>query len=248
MESEEIYLKDYFKILFERKLLVGVIFFIALVSGAIFSFLSPKIYEVDVWLEIGKAKNVLVEEPAQIIRKIKEGIYGEFKDGEMEAIVANKTNLIRVKIKTENPKKAEEFLNDLSSRILLEHNEIINKERKFIKERIKKNEEEIVKAEEEIKLWKDIKKRAIFESKDSIYQLMSLFVESSIEGKGSVIENRKKGIEDLELSFNYNIDTKIAKEPSVFLPSQTKKFALNVAIFGLSGLFIGILLVFWRKW
>jgi capsular polysaccharide biosynthesis protein len=247
-EPEEIYLKDYFKILAENKLLIGIIFFIFLITGVIFSFLSSKIYEVDTWLEIGKAKNVLIEDPNQIVRKIKEGIYGECEcDGRIEAIVADKTNLIQIKIKTKNSEEAKKFLSNLSDNIAFEHNRIINEEKTFIDERIKNNEEMIKKLEKEIKLWEDAKKIINTNLADPIYQIMSFFAVSSIEGGENNIDGKKKDIEALKLSLNSVSDTKIVKRPNIFMPSQVKKFLLNIAIFGFTGLFLGFFLVFWRR-
>ncbi len=232
MESEEIYLKDYFRLLVKNKFLIGRVFLIALIGSIVFSFYSPKIYTIATWLEIGKAKNVLVEEPNQIVRKIREGLYGGYDD--MEVIAANQTNLIRVKIKSKDSGKAKEFLNLLNERILSEHNKLVNQEILFIEERIQR-------AEEEIKLWEEGKKKFDANSSDPVYRLSSFLAESTIEGK----ENEIKA---LKLSLSGIIDTKIAKEPSVLIDSQMRKFLLNGVVFGLIGLFLGISLAFWKEW
>lgn len=232
--QEEVCLKDYCKVLVESKILIGVIFLIALIGGVIFSVLQPKIYKVDVWLEIGKAKNVLIEEPMQIVRKIREGIYGDCQCGKMEAIVANKTNLIQIKINAKDSEKAKEFLIALSSHITLEHNKIINKERVFIEERIEKDKKEI-------ELWEGIRKKIGVNVADPIYQMMFLFAGLNIEG-------RENNIKAFRLSFNGVSETKVIKEPNIILPSQIKKILLNTAIFGLIGLFFGVILTFWKKW
>lgn len=230
---EEIYLKDYSKLLIKNKSLIGIVFLIALIGSSIFSFYSPKIYTVETWIEVGKAKNVPVEQSAQIVRKIREGLYGKYKN-KIEAIVANQTNLINVKIKSENLEKAKEFLNALNSRILSEHNVLINQERLFIEDRIKK-------AEKEIKLWSENKKRFYAGSGDPVYQLSFLWIELAIEG-------RQNDIEVLKSSLSGVIDTKIIKEPEVLPDSQIRKFLLNSIVFGIVGLFLGIFLSFWKEW
>ena len=52
--EDEINLMDYVKIILKRKWLIFSIFLLAVIVAGIFSFISPKIYEIDTIFEIGK--------------------------------------------------------------------------------------------------------------------------------------------------------------------------------------------------
>ena len=75
-QFEEIDLMDYLLVLIRRKWTIITLFLIAVIIAAIFSFLAEKVYEINTVLEIGK-----VEEPGNIISKVKGDVYGIVSSG-----------------------------------------------------------------------------------------------------------------------------------------------------------------------
>ena len=98
-EYDEIDLMDYVKVILKRKWLILAIFLSAAIVAEVFSFLMPKVYKIDTVLEVGQAAGVPIEDPGQVVEKIKGDVYGIFVRGKL-GIPEEKYP----KIKTENPK------------------------------------------------------------------------------------------------------------------------------------------------
>ena len=159
MAEDEINLMDYVKVILKRKKLILSWFLGLAIIAGIFSFLMPKVYKIDIVLEIGTIDKT-IESPAQLIGRINGDVYG--------IKVRENNNIPRIewpKIKTENPKdtnlitmtiesevaeKAKDILGNINELILAEHLEILNVKRNLIEENIKTTKGKISLTESDI--------------------------------------------------------------------------------------------------
>ena len=81
IKEEEIDLKDYLKIILKRKWFILGIGLTVTITTLLFSFFSPKVYEISTSIEIGKSfkESNPLENPIQVKTKIEEGIYKEIQ-------------------------------------------------------------------------------------------------------------------------------------------------------------------------
>ncbi|KPJ56493.1 hypothetical protein AMJ49_04745 [Parcubacteria bacterium DG_74_2] len=157
-QDQEINLIDYIKVILKRKKLILSVFLVVVISTAIFSFLTPKIYKVDTIIEVGKIKNEsiveitgkikdetiirikdkTIETPSQIVSKIQNDIYGilikknlgisEKEYPEIKVENPEGTDLIIMKIESEETEKAKNILKELNKLILENHKQRVDAE------------------------------------------------------------------------------------------------------------------------
>jgi uncharacterized protein involved in exopolysaccharide biosynthesis len=227
-EYEEIDLMDYVKVLFERKWLILVVFFGAAIVAGIFSFISPRVYQVNTVLEIGKIDSELLEQPAQLIEKIKGDVYKSFIQGKLnvseekypqiKAENPKDTNLIKIEIESERPELAKNILTEINNLILKEHQEQFEKRKSKIEENIKEIQSELTLLEKQ-KVYSD----------EGISQLQI------------TILNLKEKINNAE-------PTKVINPPTISPNPIRPKPVLNIVIAGILGIFIGVFLAFFQEW
>jgi len=184
--EDEIDLMDYVKVILKRKVFILAVFLLVVIIAGIFSFLSPKIYEVESVLEIGQVAEKVVEAPSQIIGKIEGDVYGTTireklnisgtRYPQIKAENPKDTNLLSIKIESSNPQQAREILEEKNELVLAEHQEKIELEKTVL-------ENEIYLVEEDINvLQKDIERIDI--------KISSLAVEKeNLEAKVAVLED-----------------------------------------------------------
>ena len=97
--EDEIDLMDYVKVIIKRKRLILTIFLGSAIVAGVFSFMMAKVYKIDTSLEVGRIDSSMIEEPGQVIEKIKGDVYGIFIREKLEILEQDYP-----KIKTENPK------------------------------------------------------------------------------------------------------------------------------------------------
>jgi len=134
--EDEIDLADYLKVILKRKWVIFWIFSAFVIAAGVYSYLTPKIYTTETILEIkeiGRAqeKILLLEEPKQIIEKIKNDVYGKLVRSELgigerdfpkiKGENPKNTNLVIIKAESDNPKRAKNVLQEISKIILKEH-------------------------------------------------------------------------------------------------------------------------------
>ena len=164
-EYDEIDLMDYVKVLLKRKWLILAIFLGAAMVVGVFSFLMPKVYKIDTALEIGQAAGVPIEDPGQVVEKIKGDVYGIFVRGKL-GIPEEKypkiktenlkdTRLISLAIESAEPQQAKNILEGINNLILAEQQEKIKTKKELIEQDIKTTEEKIKLVESDIEKTKN---------------------------------------------------------------------------------------------
>lgn len=153
MNDYEVNLIDYVKVILKRKKLIFFIFVLAIIAVFVFSLLSPKIYEIDTSLEIGKINKDLIENPEQLIEKIDNDVYNtEYINIDKIAVSNPKgTKLVRMKIESADYQKAKSILEEISNSILKEHLEKIDAQKDLIQKDIEKLENKIKLVDSNIK-------------------------------------------------------------------------------------------------
>ncbi|MFA5083889.1 MAG: Wzz/FepE/Etk N-terminal domain-containing protein [Candidatus Paceibacterota bacterium] len=244
IEKEEVDLRDYVKFLFSRKRLVLGIFLAAITAAVIYNFLSPKIYELSVWLELGKVKDeslvMLIETPSQVAKKINSGIYEEFP---YNAVVFNPslTDLIQIKIESANVEQAKIDLKRISEFVLADHNSKIGAKKDAL-------ENEIKRLEENIDLLKEEDNNLELRIKTTVSEFDLFYLKDRLLELKSDIQNSYTKINQLKISLSDIQETKIVKPIDVSENPVEPKSLLNIILAGLVGLFIGAFSVFCRKW
>ncbi|MBU4274304.1 hypothetical protein KKE19_00620 [Patescibacteria group bacterium] len=127
---------DYIKVILKRKWFILSLFFLAVILTGIFSFLLPKVYQIDTSLEVGRIDGVvvaLVEDPGQVKEKIDSDVYGvlireklqisEENYPKIKAENPKNTNLIKIKIESANTQQSLSILEEINKIISEEHQE-----------------------------------------------------------------------------------------------------------------------------
>lgn len=157
---DEINLIDYVKVLIKRKRLLFSVFLAIVLAAFVFSVVSQKIYKVGTSLEIGKlAIGVVpeviqpVEEPAQVVGKIKSDAYGvpvreklgisEREYPQIKVENPQNTNLIIIVVESGNTELAKNIILEISNIILREHQEKLNFKRGLVEKDIQLLKESI---------------------------------------------------------------------------------------------------------
>lgn len=163
MEYEEIDLMDYVKIVIKRKKLIGGILVVAVVAAGVISLILPKVYKVDTSIEIGTkpgavikdgmTEESLIEQPEQVIEKIKSDIYGvsvreKLKISEkdfpkIKTSNAKDTNLVTITVESNKSEQAKSVLSEIDSLIISKHQDRISKEKELIEKNIVADENKI---------------------------------------------------------------------------------------------------------
>jgi len=222
-ENTEIDLRDYFKLIYKNKRLVLSILFIFIAVAIVRNIFSSEIYEVNAWLEIGKTTEntvlTLIESPAQISKKIKNNIYGNFA---YNAVISNpeQTDLISIEIKSSEPDKAKKDLEKICETILAGQNEKVKTKRDLLKNEIKSLEDDI----------------ALLKQKNRD-------LETRIE-----LANAYSRINLLKNYLSDIYDTRVVKAADVSGGPAKPNSLKNIILAGMIGLFLGISIVFWKKW
>lgn len=164
-EYDEIDLMDYVKVILKRKWLILAIFLSAAIVAEVFSFLMPKVYKIDTALEIGQAADVPIEDPGQVVEKIKGDVYGIFareklgipeeKYPKIKTENPKDTRLISLAIESAEPQQAKNILEEINNLILAEQQEKIKTKKELIGQDIKTTEEKIKLVESDIEKTKN---------------------------------------------------------------------------------------------
>lgn len=135
MENEDIDFVECVKIVLKRKKMVFAALVLAAAAVLIISLLSFQMSKNNITtntiIEIGKAGNVLIEDPKQVAEKIKNNLYGEDikkkfnleKISKIHAFNIKDTNLVAVEKTSKNSKEDALILKEINSLILKEHQE-----------------------------------------------------------------------------------------------------------------------------
>jgi len=223
--NDEINLRDYIKVIIKRKWLIVGIALGAAILAATLSFLTPKSYEADTILEIGKIGTSPIEPPSQLVEKIQNGSYNKLIEKNLnienppsiKAENPQNTNLVIISINSSNSDKANKILEELNKIILAEHQEKIDKKRAEIEENIKNTQEEL-----------------------SLLETQKKYSEG--------IADLQINISGLKSQLNDLQPTKLSKSPSFSTNSTGTNIVFNIIIALIIGLIVGVVIAFIKEW
>jgi len=274
-EYDEIDLMDYVKVLLKRKWLILAIFLGAAMVVGVFSFLMPKVYKIDTALEIGQAAGVPIEDPGQVVEKIKGDVYGIFareklgipeeKYPKIKTENPKDTRLISLAIESAEPQQAKNILEEINNLILAEQQEKIKVKKGLLENNIEVAKKDIERIKAKIGFLEEERKNleAKVEALQKIlpYQQdpgtqFALFdTKEKLEQKKQEIENRYLEINSLENQINSlqgQIEdirpTQVIESPTVSASPIKPRPLLNIVIAAVLGLFIGVFLAFFQEW
>lgn len=157
---EEVDLIDYVKIIIKKWWLIISVSLIVVAVAGVWSFLTPKLYRIDTVLEIGGFDNSLIENPAQLVEKLKVGTYKiivmdklnivERDYPEVKITNPKDTSLIIREIESDNTQRAVLVLEEVNKLILGDHQEKIKNKKELIEKNIKLLEQNIEVAKNDI--------------------------------------------------------------------------------------------------
>jgi len=227
-EYDEIDLMDYVKVMLKRKWLILAVFLGAAIAAGIFSFLMPKVYKIGTSLEVGQIAGAVVENPGQVVEKIKDDVYGIFVRGKLgipeekypKIKVENPkdTYLIKMEIESEKPELAKNILTEINELILKEHQEQFDKKKAKIEENIKEIQAEL-----------------------SLVEKQKIYADEGIAQLQITLSNLKSEMSAAE-------PTKILKNPTISAEPIKPRPLLNIVIAAVLGLFVGVFLAFFQEW
>jgi len=274
-EYDEIDLMDYVKVLLKRKWLILAIFLSAAIVAEVFSFLMPKVYKIDTALEIGQVAGVPIEDPGQVVEKIKGDVYGIFareklgipeeKYPKIKTENPKDTRLISLAIESAEPQQAKNILEEINNLILAEQQEKIKVKKGLLENNIEVAKKDIERIKAKIGFLEEERKNleAKVEALQKIlpYQQdpgtqFALFdTKEKLEQKKQEIENRYLEINSLENQINSlqgQIEdirpTQVIESPTVSASPIKPRPLLNIVIAAILGLFIGVFLAFFQEW
>jgi len=127
---------DFAKVVIKRRRLIFGIVAVIVTAGAVFAFLSPKVFVVDTLIEVGtypgfEGALVPLENPHQLTEKIASGSYDaaikaklglpEQKALGLKATSPDNTNLVRVYINSSRPEDALPVLREVGELVIADH-------------------------------------------------------------------------------------------------------------------------------
>jgi len=159
-EYEEIDLMDYVKVILKRKGLILAVFLAAVIAAGVFSIMSPKVYKIDIAVEIGDIGGEIIESPTNLEEKIDSDIYGilvrerlgisELAYPGIKTENPKNTRLILLAIESANTQQAKDILGEINSLISIEHQEQIKVKKELLEKGIKLLENNIGVSEKDI--------------------------------------------------------------------------------------------------
>ncbi|MCD6085386.1 hypothetical protein J7J41_00085 [bacterium] len=275
IREKEIDLRDYLKIILKRKWLILGIGLTVTIITFLFSFFSPKVYEISTSIEIGKSfgepslkkliqeelnllknsiqeESNLLESPIQIKTKIEEGIYREIQEKfNLKVENPKNTNLILIKIESKNPEKDKKILEELNKIILEDHQKKLESQTSIFSKKEKIINAKISSLNREKKAIEERVKilEGISPQKRTLSE--KFFLSESrekIERKEQEINNLQEKLLFLQKQIATLQPTEVIKEPTISKKPIKPNIILNTICALLLGLFGGIFFAFAKEW
>lgn len=247
--NEGINLIDYIRIILKKKWLILGFLLVGLIIAGVFSLSFPKSGRVETVIEIGVAGKDLLENPSQVVEKIKSGVYGDYPGIKVEN--PNNTNLVKIEAISEDRAQTIKALEGINNTIVRDH-----EEKKAAKETVVKKE--IEKIQTQINFLEEEKKtlEAKIDTLEKIPPAQQTFsIQFALLDTKGKLSNMEKEIWDLSLLINTHqkslediLSTKIIKEPTAFEESLQTRILFNTILAGILGLFLGIFLALGKEW
>jgi len=222
LSQDEINLMDYVRVILKRKVTILICFLAIIITVGIFSFLSPKVYIINTLLEVGQVAGIVVEDPVQVIEKIKGDVYGIFvreklqitekEYPEIKSENPKGTRLILFSIESSKTQQSKNILEEINKIILEEHQgefeskrELLEKEIEFLEKNIDVLEEAIERTRTKIGFLEEEKKN--LEAKIEALQKILPYQQDpgtqfALFDTKEKLEQKKQEIEDGYLEIN----------------------------------------------
>ncbi|MBZ9572231.1 hypothetical protein KJA15_02800 [Patescibacteria group bacterium] len=139
--EEEINLMEYIRVFSRRKGLILGLFLLGVIIAGVLTILQPKTYKIETTIEIGKIDKDLLEDPSQIMEKIKIGVYGDYPD--IEVNNPKNTNLVKIETVSTDPEDTKKILGSINKSVLIDHTEKIDSQRDILEKTIGKLQKDI---------------------------------------------------------------------------------------------------------
>lgn len=198
-DSQEISFIDYVRVIIKRKKLIFLVFLVTLIGVAIFSFVSPKIYSVELVLKIGSLEGNMLENPTQVVGEITENIYSslvaektgiaEWQYPKIKARNPVGTNLIELKVDSAAPQELKGILEQVGNLIVSTHQEKIKTRQDLMQNSIKTKESQIRLIESDIETTKN--KNTLTEQDIEREQVRIKY----LEAEKKILEDKEKALE-----------------------------------------------------
>lgn len=254
--QEEVSLIDYIRVLVERKWTIIGIFIIMIALAIGVSVYSPKEYKGEMALEIGEIEEDLIEEPQQLKSKIESGYYDSLitANSDIKNVPSfqvsnpNKTSVVSVLAKSTDRENLEKGLKGLATIVEKQHKDKFEDQREILVDTKERINNKIENLKEEKKVVEDkIEQLRNSQSKEQSSEKEYLLTEAKKE-----LESKKRVIEEQHLELN-EIKKELEKaHPTTVLNDSSSAsvtrvgLVVNVVIGGIIGLFLGVLVAFFR--
>ncbi len=249
--SDEIDLMDMIKVLFRQKITIAVTFFLVFLTGAIYTFmLAEPVYESEGIIRIGQIEQALMspEQAKATLRssKILKPAAGKLSDAPKpydlrEALrleIIRNTNLLKISFKNKNPNFAFQALEAIGYEFIKKGNVLYEEKIALVEGQIRflTARKKIIKNEIKALREQDLSFSDSFFIYDSQANYEKIYADLS--GKFYDLKNKKSNALPFEF-FEY------PNKPNY--PIKPNK-QLNMVITSFLGLFLGILLAFFRNY
>jgi len=264
VEEEEIDLRDYINVLLKRKWLIIIIFLIAVVTAAIISYaILPSIYQSSITFKIAEVDGLLLFNASEIENEIKsdyvlQEVIKELKlkltPGELAKIIKIETidnkGYVKVTVENTSPELARDIAFSLVNQFIKLNQQyyqekiaLLEKEKQSIEKQMALEREKIDEAE---KLRLDIidsEGLSLTEKQIQINLLLNYSTQirehyNELVDKYYILENQILNSSNFEI-VNY---------PSIPQAPIKPNKKLNIAIAGVLGLFLGVLIAFFVEY
>ena len=271
IHEEEIDLREYINVLLKRKVIIILIFLIAVITAALVSYFvaispSPPIYQSSIVFSVAQIDDravVNITEALEIMRssvlldKVIERMGLEISAVQLKSQIEVKnlkgTNFIEISVAADTSEKAKSLIENVIE-VFIKQNQIEYQERvKFIEDKLKILEEQIAEFKKNIQeIEKTKKKIAVTEelSEGERQFQISLLLSSSVTER-NLYNNLINQANSLNASLKNCEDFKIINNTQIPILPIKPNIKLNILIAGVLGLLIGIFVVFflefWQK-
>jgi uncharacterized protein involved in exopolysaccharide biosynthesis len=264
LDTYEINLLDYIKIILKRKYW----FFWIIISILILSLVSfvtmPKKYETEAVLKIGKIQGkslstteeiveILIRKPALL--KIAENAGLKSPNQNNLNQLANNIDLEETKSglliircqQKNNPQKAKDLINAVIDFVIKNHKEVLEQKQKILNKKISQAQQELKDYEIQLEEVILLEKRFSLPNNESDALALQAYLAQKRELTRQIVSKKNK-IDTLELQKIDSFNTSLISQPYLPELSQLRNLKIYLIIGFLAGIFISISWIFLLEW
>ena len=254
--DDEINLMDYIKVIIKRKITIIGVLIICVVATTIISFRMPKVYQVNSTVRIGTIGGSLfsveeIREKAKnrnllqsVISEIDKNITVESFKKAIKIENIKGTSFLRLQMESTEPDVVVNVLNKIESKLVLEGNEIYEKNMTLINERI----QELRLRKENVSKQIEMLNQKISNNKTgSNYPLIQNTLTNYETIYSELSETGYLLKKDLLAAKNFKIIELPAKSINPIKPNKRQMVTISAILGLMLGIFIAFFVEFWQK-